>query len=70
MRLLDRKQLMALLGVRSPVTIDAMERRGELPPRIRISPARVRWDADQVEATVRDRPTGIGVELEAAAASA
>ena len=66
MRLADRKQLMELLGVSSPVTIDAMERRGELPPRIRISPNRVRWDLESVEKTIRERPTGIGTPDEGA----
>jgi hypothetical protein len=64
MRLGDRKQLMALLIVRSPVTIDAMERKGLLPPRIRVSANRVRWDLDRVEQMLRERPTGIGVQLE------
>jgi len=63
MRTIDRAGLMALLGYRSPVSIDNLERRGLLPPRIRTGPNKVRWDLDAVEAMVRARPVGIGAEI-------
>ena len=36
-------------------TILNMEKRGEFPRRFRVSPRRVGWDADEVEAWIADR---------------
>ena len=45
-KLVGKKEVMSMLGYSSPVSLDNLEKRGLLPPRIRCGPNRVMWDLD------------------------
>ncbi len=63
MQLINRKDLMEMIGVSSPATIDAMERKGLLPARIKVSANRIMWDRDEIERVISERPRGIHATL-------
>jgi len=52
--LINRERLLAMIPL-SERTIFNMEKRGQFPRRIQISPGRVGWDADEVAAWINAR---------------
>ena len=62
MKILSAKELINKIGL-SRVTIWRMERRGEFPQRIVLSPGRVGWISDDIDEWIETRPRIINASI-------
>jgi prophage regulatory protein len=62
MKILNLKEVIEKVGL-STTTIWRLERRGEFPKRIKLSPNRRGWEDTQVQEWVDTRPRGIEGEV-------
>jgi len=61
MEILDAKAISIITGL-SRSTIWRLERKGAFPRRIQLSPGRVGWEKNSVEAYIKSRPI-VGAEM-------